>query len=255
MAIDIAREARDILGGAGITTEYRADPPRAEPRIGDHLRRHGNRAPVGDRPRGHRHQRVLTTASRAEGSAMLQGPRLETERLILRVPQAGDFERFAEMFADEPAARHHRRRARRARPRGARFLQMPGAWLVQGFAMFSVIDKASGRWLGQAGPWQPEGWPGTEVGWAFHPDAWGKGYAPKPAQPRSTGRSRSWAGRGDPQHRSGQYRVATGGPAPWVAQLAVPASCPRPSPDVPDRHLGRRPARNGWRAGRADMSG
>jgi RimJ/RimL family protein N-acetyltransferase len=43
--------------------------------------------------------------------------------------------------------------------------------------MFSVIEKASGRWIGRLGPWQPEGWPGTEVGWSLHPDAWGKGYA------------------------------------------------------------------------------
>ena len=54
---------------------------------------------------------------------------------------------------------------------------MPGAWAMQGVAMFSVVDKASGRWLGRAGPWQPEGWPGTEVGWSFLRSAWGKGYA------------------------------------------------------------------------------
>ena len=104
------------------------------------------------------------------------GPTLETERLILRVPQAGDFNRFAELFADEEAARHiggHMPRAAAWR----RFLQMPGAWLVQGYGMFSLIEKSSGKWLGQLGPWQPEGWPGTEIGWSLHPDAWGKGYA------------------------------------------------------------------------------
>lgn len=103
------------------------------------------------------------------------GPILETERLLLRVPQADDFERFAEMLAHPsslhiggPLLRHEAWR---------RFLQMPGAWGVQGFAMFSVVEKSSGRWMGQAGPWQPDGWPGTEVGYSFHPDARGKGYA------------------------------------------------------------------------------
>ena len=45
---------------------------------------------------------------------------------------------------------------------------MPGAWVLQGFGMFSVVEKSSGRWLGQAGPWKPEGWPGNEIGWTFH---------------------------------------------------------------------------------------
>lgn len=104
------------------------------------------------------------------------GPILETERLILRVPQFGDFERYAELLADEGAARY----IGGYMPRAAawrRFLQMPGAWTVQGFAMFSLIEKASGRWLGQLGPWKPEGWPGNEIGYSLHRDAWGQGYA------------------------------------------------------------------------------
>jgi RimJ/RimL family protein N-acetyltransferase len=46
-----------------------------------------------------------------------------------------------------------------------------------GFGNFSVIEKATGRWIGRIGPWQPEGWPGTEVGWALTSEAWGRGYA------------------------------------------------------------------------------
>jgi RimJ/RimL family protein N-acetyltransferase len=99
---------------------------------------------------------------------------LTTPRLTLRVPRIEDFERYAEMFADPATAiiggPHTRADAWR------RFLQMPGAWLLQGFAMFSVIETATGRWLGQAGPWYPDQWPGTEVGYAFHPDARGHGY-------------------------------------------------------------------------------
>ena len=48
--------------------------------------------------------------------------------------------------------------------------------------MFSVIEKASGRWVGRVGPWQPEGWPGAEVGWGLERSAWGKGYATESAE-------------------------------------------------------------------------
>jgi RimJ/RimL family protein N-acetyltransferase len=57
------------------------------------------------------------------------------------------------------------------------FVSVTGAWVIQGFSMFSVIEKSSGRWIGRLGPWVPEGWPGAEVGWSIIPDAWGKGYA------------------------------------------------------------------------------
>ena len=48
--------------------------------------------------------------------------------------------------------------------------------------MFSVIEKSTGRWVGRLGPWMPDGWPGTEVGWAIARDCWGRGYAPEGAQ-------------------------------------------------------------------------
>ncbi len=108
------------------------------------------------------------------------GPTLETERLILRLPRHEDFDGYAELHSDEEAARY----IGGCMPRAAawrKFLQMPGAWMVQGFGMFSIVEKTSGRWLGQLGPWRPEAWPGTEVGWAFRRDAWGRGFATEAA--------------------------------------------------------------------------
>lgn len=100
---------------------------------------------------------------------------LETPRLLLRLPRTQDFERYAQMLADPSS--HHIGGPMQRHEAWRRFLQMPGAWMLQGFAMFAVIEKASGQWVGQAGPWQPDGWPGTEIGYTFHPDARGKGYA------------------------------------------------------------------------------
>ena len=107
---------------------------------------------------------------------MFQGPIIETERLLLRVPRIEDFDAYAAMGQDEEAMRFIGGTAPRA-VAWRKFLQVPGAWLLQGFAMFSVIEKSSGRWVGQLGPWQPDGWPGTEVGWSFDRSAQGKGYA------------------------------------------------------------------------------
>jgi RimJ/RimL family protein N-acetyltransferase len=40
-----------------------------------------------------------------------------------------------------------------------------------------MIEKESGRWIGRVGPWEPEGWPGTEVGWGILKSAFGRGFA------------------------------------------------------------------------------
>lgn len=104
------------------------------------------------------------------------GPTLETARLILRPPAPEDFEPWAAFAGDEEAARY----LGGVQPRAVAWrgmATMTGAWTLRGFGMFSVIEKASGEWVGRLGPWQPEGWPGTEVGWGIARAHWGKGYA------------------------------------------------------------------------------
>ena len=103
-------------------------------------------------------------------------PHIETRRLLLRPTAPEDFEGWAALMADAETARHIGGvQPREVAWRG--FLAMAGAWTIQGFAMFSVMEKKSGRWIGRLGPWVPEGWPGTEVGWGLLRGAWGQGYA------------------------------------------------------------------------------
>ena len=113
-------------------------------------------------------------------AGMSLGPTLETARLILRPTSGEDFEAWADFAADEEAARFLGGPQPRAIAWRA-MCTMAGAWVVRGFGMFSVIEKASGRWVGRLGPWQPEEWPGTEVGWGIAREFWGKGYAPEGA--------------------------------------------------------------------------
>ena len=91
-----------------------------------------------------------------------------------------DFEPWAAFAADENVMRtlggvQHRSVAWRGLAGAA------GSWALQGFGMFSVIERSSNRWLGRVGPLWLEGWPGTEVGWGLVHDAWGKGIATEAA--------------------------------------------------------------------------
>jgi RimJ/RimL family protein N-acetyltransferase len=107
---------------------------------------------------------------------MTTGPTLETPRLLLRPPRWEDFEPWAAFAADEPTMRHLGGAQSRSQAwRG--FMTVAGAWSMSGYSMFSVIEKASGRWVGRLGPWVPAEWPGTEVGWGVIRDCWGLGYA------------------------------------------------------------------------------
>jgi RimJ/RimL family protein N-acetyltransferase len=103
-------------------------------------------------------------------------PPIETERLVLRPPRAEDFDEWAAFMADEPASRWIGGPLSRAMAwRG--FLTVVGAWEIQGFGMFSAIERDTGLWVGRIGPWMPEGWPGPEVGYGIVRSRWGRGYA------------------------------------------------------------------------------
>ena len=107
---------------------------------------------------------------------MSSGPFLMTQRLILRPPIADDLDAWAAFHADPETMRFLG--GVQARSEAWRSLcGMAGAWTILGFAMFSMIRRDSGEWIGRTGPWMPEGWPGTEVGWGVARAHAGQGYA------------------------------------------------------------------------------
>lgn len=52
-----------------------------------------------------------------------------------------------------------------------------GHWTLRGHGQWAAVERETGQFVGRVGLWQPEGWPGLEVGWAIAPDRWGRGYA------------------------------------------------------------------------------
>jgi len=103
-------------------------------------------------------------------------PVLETERLILRAPQAGDWPAWRDFalteraqFVGGPYALGTAWRA---------FGHVVGMWVLRGFGSFVFTEKVSGTPIGLTGPWYPEDWPEPELGWTvWSPEVEGKGLA------------------------------------------------------------------------------
>jgi RimJ/RimL family protein N-acetyltransferase len=108
-------------------------------------------------------------------------PRLETARLHLRRPREEDLAGWIGLMGDEEAARFIGGvQTPLMAWRG--LATVAGSWALHGFGMFSVIERATGRWIGRVGPWRPHGWPGPEVGWGLIRAVWGQGYAAEAAR-------------------------------------------------------------------------
>ncbi|HSD69084.1 MAG TPA: GNAT family N-acetyltransferase [Woeseiaceae bacterium] len=109
---------------------------------------------------------------------MATGIRIETPRLIMRnIDPARDFEGWSRLVADEETVRFIGGLVMDRALAWRNMAMVLGHWQLRGYGFFSVEDKATGEWLGRVGPWNPEGWPAPEVGWAIRREYWGKGYA------------------------------------------------------------------------------
>lgn len=108
---------------------------------------------------------------------------LRTERLVLRMFREEDFEQYASIAGDAEVARH----LGDGRPLGRadawrQMAMILGHWRLRGYGMWAAEEAATGRLVGRIGFFNPEGWPGFELGWTLGREFWGRGYATEGAR-------------------------------------------------------------------------
>jgi RimJ/RimL family protein N-acetyltransferase len=120
--------------------------------------------------------------------------RLETERLLLRLPEVQDLDGYAAVFGD-PQVVAFLGMAPQTREENLTGIQrMRRHWDRHGIGLFSVVRRQDERLLGRTGflLWDPERWVSamredldgeleTEIGWTLGSEHWGHGYATEAA--------------------------------------------------------------------------
>jgi RimJ/RimL family protein N-acetyltransferase len=120
--------------------------------------------------------------------------RLETERLVLRKPEAADFDAYLEMWSDPEVVRYLGGNVAGATETAAGIERMQQHWERHGIGLFTVVRKEDQRIVGRTGflLWDPERWVSalreelngpleTEIGWTFARAFWNRGYATEAA--------------------------------------------------------------------------
>ncbi len=109
-------------------------------------------------------------------------PILETGRLLMRAWKAEDSEAYARFMADPDVTRYLTGGPMSKSDAWRNLAMVVGHWLLRGYGMWAVERKSDGALVGRVGLWNPEGWPGLEVGWTLGREFWGQGYASEAAR-------------------------------------------------------------------------
>jgi RimJ/RimL family protein N-acetyltransferase len=110
---------------------------------------------------------------------------VETARLLLRVPRAADANAFLEIHQDPEVI--ELKQVTLTEPPGGIDLALRNVermlrhWSKRGYGQWAVTERATGDVIGSVGFYNPEGWPGIDLGWIFHRSRWGNGFATEAA--------------------------------------------------------------------------
>lgn len=103
-------------------------------------------------------------------------PTVMTERLVLRAFEETDLDAYAALNVDPEMGRYLWGTSDRASTwRG--MASLVGHWHLRGYGMWALADRSTRQFLGRAGLYNAEGWPGIEMAWSVARSHWNRGLA------------------------------------------------------------------------------
>lgn len=102
-------------------------------------------------------------------------PSLKTDRLELLPPSKDSFETYKKFYTDPVASKMYGGPITEAQA-WTRLQSDIGSWHLQGFGVWSIREKETGKTLGVCGFWKGHEWPPELTFWLL-PEARGKAYA------------------------------------------------------------------------------
>jgi RimJ/RimL family protein N-acetyltransferase len=104
---------------------------------------------------------------------------IDTARLHLRLPTAADAQPLLDIHEHPEVVKYVVSGPARRGISGAwnSVATMLGHWHLRGYGQWTAVEKATGEVVGRIGLWNPEGWPGVELGWIVRYSRWGNGFA------------------------------------------------------------------------------
>ena len=112
---------------------------------------------------------------------------METDRLVLRPYNIGDFEGYLKMVSDPNVVRFLGGQPMPAEDAWNRLLRYAGHWTLFGFGMFAVLEKSTGLFSGETGVADfhrglSQHFDGVgEAAWVFTSESQGRGFASEAA--------------------------------------------------------------------------
>ena len=108
-------------------------------------------------------------------------PQVVTARLRLRGWRDADRSSFARMNADPRVSEHLVGPISRD-DSDDMVDRVQTCWRKRGYGLWAAEERASGLFAGYIGFWNPDGWPGFELGWTLRRSFWGRGLATEGAR-------------------------------------------------------------------------